>query len=406
MLSSLLASLTSLRDFFSRAFFTAAFLPTLLFSFINSLILFVWSWAFHNWVRSELLDTTGAGKTVVFTALFLALWIISYVVAALTPLAIRTLEGRNWWLWLRDPGIQFHLARYEKLSNSIDDAVEIYARIDNHRLTWRQRLEEAGVASARGLSGVAPPSPDSQSRIAELTKLQTADRLIPLKQLDTLVTTYESEIRATGITDELRGLAPRLQLLVDYAYNRALSEHSRLLNERNMEFGDREDIAPTRFGNVGQSSQAYAMRAYNCNLIRIWSALRRAAEKDDSTSKALENCKSQLDFLVACYWVSLGLAIEWAMIFTWYGEWRGAIASALFGPLICWMFWYGAAVEQYRVLQDLIVSTLNALRFQVLSDFRYGLPADLPEERELWRAIDFAISNGELLNLRYQYPKT
>ena len=220
--------------------------------------------------------------------------------------------------------------------------------------------------------------------------------------LDKLVETYDKEIRALGATDTLKGLAGDITLLIDYAANRAKSEHSRSLNDRNLDYGEEEEIAPTKFGNIGLSAQAYAARAYECNLTLIFSALRRAAEKAENTAKALENCKSQLDFLVACFWLSLALAVEWALLFAFYGNWIPALIAAAAGPLICRMLWYGASVEQYRVLQDLIIWLLNTLRFQVLSDLRLRLPVDLAEERKLWRSIELGIGAGEPLNLPYQ----
>jgi len=246
----------------------------------------------------------------------------------------------------------------------------------------------------------------TQTLINGLENDRAAYKLIRFDKIKALVDTFEAEIRERGYTVDLQASAGQLTLLIKYAVNRAKSEHSRWLNERNMNYGAEEEIAPTKFGNVGLTAQAYTMRAYQCNLVRIWSALRRVAEKDENTAKAFENCKSQLDYLVACFWLSLVLATEWALLLASRGDWFWAVTAATTGPLICWLLWYGAAVEQYRVLQDLISSSFNALRFQVLTDLRFPLPIDLAEERELWRAIDFGIGNGEPLNLRYQYPKS
>jgi hypothetical protein len=406
MLSTLLSSLTTLRDFLSRAFFIAAFIPTLLFLFINALVAYIWSWSFHNWISREFLDATGIRKAILFVALFFAVWIASYVVAALTPLWTRTLEGQNWGEWLRAPGKQYHSDRYQALSKQMDIAVEIYARIDRRRQGWEQDIHKANEDARRSPLSGDSPKPDTHASLIELRKARAAEQLIPLDKISGLYDTYVREIRAKGATDQLRGYAQEIVLLTNYTHDKAVGEHSRLLNERNMQYGNFENIAPTAFGNVGQTAQAYAMRAYHCNLAGIWNALRHVAEKDEKSSSSLENCKSQLDFLVACYWFSLILAIEWTLIFAWYGEYIGTILSAVLGPLICWMWWYGAAVEQYRVLQDLLVSTLNSLRFQILTEFHFGLPVDLPEERDLWRAIDFAIGNGEPLNLQYRAPTT
>src|SRR5919109_3978015 len=133
MLSTLLTSLTSLRDFFSRAFLIAAVLPTLFFLFLNAVIFYLWSWPVHKFLRTQIIDSTTVDRAIILVALFFAVWILSYVIAALTPLWIRTLEGRNWWPWLREEGVKYHLDCYRELSQRINKAVEIYASIDRSR---------------------------------------------------------------------------------------------------------------------------------------------------------------------------------------------------------------------------------------------------------------------------------
>ena len=279
MLSTLLTTINSLRDFLSRTFFLSAFLPTLVFVFTNLAILYVWSWHFHNWVGEQLDGTSTMYKTVLFSASFFAVWVHSYVVAALTPLWTRTLEGRNWWPWIREPGRHYHSARYREISDRINDAVQIYAGIDRKRPDWHTAIENAKSASSTALTG-AVLSPNTQDRLVNLKKLQNSHQLISLSDLENLVETYEKEILANGPIPLLDSLAAQITLLIAYAHSRALSEHSRLLNERNMDFGDQEEIAPTQFGNVGLSAQAYAMRAYRCNIGRIWNSVRRVIEKE------------------------------------------------------------------------------------------------------------------------------
>ncbi len=405
MLSSLLTQLTSLQAFFSRAFLIAALLPTLLFLFLNAVIFYLWSWPVHDWVRSQLLDATVSvlDKTILFAGFFFALWIASYITAALTPLWIRTLEGRNWWSWLSKGGATYHLNRYRDLSLQIEKAVRIHVDIDRNRKKWDQKIQNAFTGAGPGKSGAASTT-NTQNLIKGLQGDSAIHKLIEFKDLESLVDTYDQELRTLGATDTLKRLASDITLLIDYASIRAKGEYSGCLNERNLNFGEVAKIAPTKFGNIGLSAQAYATRAYGCNLALIWSSLRHAAEKTENIAKELENCKSRLDFLVACFWLTLLLAVEWALLFAFNGDVLPALIIAFAGPLICWMLWYGAAVEQYRSLQDLIISLLNHLRFQVLSDLRLGLPIDLNEERELWRVIELGIGSGEPFNLRYQHP--
>jgi hypothetical protein len=406
MFATLLSELKPIREFLSSAFWLAAFLPTLLFIFFNGLILFLWSWPFHNWAMKHLFDRSALYTTVIFTIGFLGLWIYSYVVAALTPLWIRTLEGKNWWAWIRDPGVEFHRARFMELTKNIENAVKIYVSIADQRPKWKATIANAKL----GFSVTADPDPSHTPQTPEglipLQALQNSHKQIALHQIEDLVSRLASDISRYGETEDQRSHAETITELITYAYKRSQIEHSRLLTEFYAEYGDQEEIAPTRFGNVGLSAQAYAMRAFRCNITLIWSALRRAADGNANTSKALEDAKSQLDFFVASFWLTLLLAMAWSLIFMWHEEWVGALSSAVLGPLSCWALWYGAAVEQYQALQGLIVASLNSYRFEVISALKLNLPADLMEERELWRAFDLAVGNGQSLNLRYKHIKS
>ncbi|MDE3166656.1 MAG: hypothetical protein KGN36_12695 [Acidobacteriota bacterium] len=400
MLGTLLSSLTSLSTFLSRAFLIAAFIPTLLFVFLHALLLYLFNWGARGWLEGQLIDSGAAHRGIVFAALFIGVWIGAYLVAALTPLWTRTLEGRNWGA-LRKPGTAYHRRRYDELTARIDGAVGVYARIEAQRAGWRNAV----TAAARTAPAVAEPAPASLTTAPAVERLraeQAIYAMVPFADLDTAYTDLAREIGTLGVTPQLRALAEALPLITDYASRRAQSEHSRLLAERNMSFGIAEDIAPTEFGNVGLSAEAYAMRAYQCNLTQIWGALRQATQKDDKLGPALEDAKMQLDFLVASYFLFLGWSLPWAVIFALRGEMLVSAVFALGGPWLAWALWYGAAVERYRVMQDLITSLLDSLRLQVLGNLHLCPPLDLEEERALWRALDLTIGNGQPGNLRYR----
>lgn len=400
MLGTLLTGLSSLRDFLSRAFFVAAFVPTLLFVFLNALMLYLLNWGVHNWIESELFNGDATHRIVVFSALFLGIWILSYLVGALTPFWTRTLEGRNWGV-LRGLGISWERSRFESLNQRINQAVAIYARIDRARPGWRADIEKA-AAAAPAITGTPQPATAAAGSVSDLRALEALFAMIPFEDINNAYAALTGDIGRIGVVPEVSALAEALTLLTDYASRRAMSEHSRLLAERNMAFGIAEDIAPTLFGNAGLTAEAYAMRAYQCNLPQVWGALRQAAQKDDKLGPALEDAKMQLDFQVACWFLFLFWSLVWAAYFALGHNEGWSVLFATGGPLLAWALWYGAAVERYRICQDLIMSLLDSLRFQVLANLHLAQPADLEEERALWRALDFTIGNGQPGNLRYR----
>jgi len=405
MLSSLLSSLTSLRDFFSRAFFIAAFVPALLFVFINAAIFYVWNWPVHDWIDANLLKPTGVNQAIVFAGLFFFIWINAYLVSSLTPLWTRALEGSNWWPWLRALGAKPHLQRFLKLNAQINQAVVTYAKIELNRPQRRLDVEDAIAVSLEEGPKIQPPAITADDWVKTLQGKQRKNKLISNEEIDKLIKAQTDEIKIYGNSVPLQVLAGTIDDLVDYAISRARAQHILAMNERNMDFPEQTDIAPTRFGNIGQTAQANAMRAYGLNLTNFWSVLRRVAQKDDSTAKSLENTKSQLDFLVAGFWLSLTVAVEWAVIFAIDGNWKATLASAVAGPAICWFWWYGAAVEQYRALQDLIGSCVTSYRIQVLTELHFGAPMNIEAERYLWGVVDKTIGMGEPTDLDFQFPK-
>jgi hypothetical protein len=398
MLGTLLSSLTSLQTFVSRAFFIGAFIPTLLFAFLNGLLLYLLHWGVHDWLEAQFFNTSAAHYAVVFATLFLGLWIAAFIVAALTPWFTRTMEGRNWGVF-RKVGIDYERWRFQEMTRSINEAVRTYGRIEAKRAAWRSQLVAAHAAAP------ASPTlrePTAKDKVQTIQGLQEVYATVPYEDLDDSYTKLADDIRVSGITPAIKALAESMPLLVEYAVARAQAEHSRVLAERNSSFGIGENIAPTEFGNVGLTAEAYALRAYKINLPQIWGALRQAAQKDDKLGPALEDAKMQLDFLVASYFLVLIWAAIWAVTFAMRGQVVVSAAFAVGGPLAVWGLWYGAAVERYRVLQDLITSLLDGLRFQVLTNLHLPTPIDLEEERALWRALDFTVGNGQPGNLRYR----
>ena len=157
--------------------------------------------------------------------------------------------------------------------------------------------------------------------------------------------------------------------------------------------------------NVANSIQSYALRRYHCNLELIWSNLLRVAQNDDKSQAMLLEAKTQLDFLVACCWLTLVSAVLWAIVFAVAVPSRAAfLASALGGPLLAWL-WYRAATEQYRSFADVAMTTFDTLRFDLLRTMRIAAPADVADERTVWENVDLMTTFGADRNFRYDPPK-
>ena len=80
---------------------------------------------------------------------FFFIWINAYLVSSLTPLWTRSLEGSNWWPWLRELGAKPHLKRFLKLNAQINHAVATYANIELNRPQRRLDVEDAIAVSLK-----------------------------------------------------------------------------------------------------------------------------------------------------------------------------------------------------------------------------------------------------------------
>src|SRR5258708_28413389 len=234
MLSSLLSGLPSLRDFFSRAFFIAAFIPALLFVFINAAILYVWNWPVHDWINANLLKPTGANQAIVFTGLFFFIWINAYLVSSLTPLWTRSLEGSNWWPWLRDLGAKPHLKRFLKLNTLIEEAVVTYATIELNRPQRTLDVEDAIAVSLQVGPKIQPPATTADDLMKTLQAKRRKNELITNDEIGDLIKAQSDAIKVYGNTAPLQVLAGTIEDLVDYAISRAKAQHILAMNERNM----------------------------------------------------------------------------------------------------------------------------------------------------------------------------
>lgn len=404
MLQALIASLGSLRTFLVPAFFLGAFVPTLVFAFLNGLLLFAWTESFHNWFVAHFLNAPAGEKTFAFTVAFFTIWVVAYATASLTPFWMRTLEGKTWPEVLRDIGVKSQLERRRRLRDARDEAARISVDIRGDSRKWETELALPPPAGESALRKKRREilKPGVERLLTPLKRRMFAGRLITHRELNVLV----RRICVSGATPP-----DVLDALIKYAQNRAEIELWRKDAEINANFGTTEEFEPTRFGNIGFLAKSYLREAYACDLDLAWSALTRVVEKDKSASDTLQACKTQLDFLVANFWLFLMFILTWTLVFLLSGKIFLGTSFLVVGAMICSQVWYGAAVEQYRVLQNLIVSILSGpIRFQLLQELRAPLPLDAWDEREIWRAyrecfkLDPAAAAQARPNFEYHHP--
>ena len=466
MLQTLLNNLTALRSFFSQAFFLSAFIPTLVFAFLNGLLLYEWSDWFHQWVTTHLPNTLtlSFSHTFAFTALFFAIWILSYATAAATQYWTRILEGKNWPPFLRDDGIRCQVKRHNRLQTDRDKASKIRNDLRAKQNDWDKQMtlarskttlaDEFDKQCTQLRDNSAFPSrlheqlkaiqrsghlardeahrqeekaPERENRAQQRSSRPYLKKLNHIKKKSLAGKRIEAE-ELQELIDGMAENAARMESLDkditdlrEYAENHASREVQRQEDELVAEFSVNEDYQPTRFGNIGLLAKTYIKKVYGCDLALVWNTLSELLEKpktgsdkaasDNANSEKLQAHQTHLDFLVANLCFFSVLIFSWTLVFSLSGHPIVAVLFFLIGSGICSNVWYTAAVEQYRMLQQFTISLFSGpIRFQLLQELRAPLPADVEEERGIWKSfnkafrVTSAVKDEAGSNFRYKHP--
>ena len=399
--------LTQLQNYFSKYFVVGSFFPMLAFSFLNGLIAYPLVGVWRNWANVNLLQVSAAGAAFFTVSVVVAIVLAAYVLAALSPFLRRTLEGQ-WRERFRQLFIPAQNRRREALVKELTKAGMEMADLADAP-NWNKGIGEAWTEGRQTYPNATWTAPNPDPIGEGLKKLEENRNKYQLAPADKLQDISEKLAAALKIhnmdkSSTLDEYHRKLTALIRYADDRARARYARLQNELNSNFGEQE-LAPTKMGNVANTIQGYVMRRYHCNFEIVWSNLQRIVPKDDKANAALQEAKTQLDFLVACCWLTLLSAVLWSIFFTLLDPSReGFLAVSLGGPALAYM-WYRAAAEQYRSFADVAMTSFDTFRFDLLREMRVKLPADVEDERLIWENLDRLATFGETQNFQYEPPK-
>jgi hypothetical protein len=399
--------LSQLQSYFSKYFIIGSFCPMLAFAFVNGLAAYLLFGNWRRWVDANVLQSGVGHTTFITTSFVVAILLAAYVLSSLGTFLRRLLEGRfGLASKLFIPGQNRHRQR---LINTLNEA---YIRIVDLQDAPRWELEmrnsrDEGRTLRRQTPFAEKSDKDSlEEELRALERMRAKNEIIDADKLRELVEKMKTrlatyDVDASPIVERQHR---RLGTLIDYAKERAKAHHSRLLNELHSNFGA-EEVAPTKMGNVANTIQSYALRRYRCNFEAIWSNLQRVVQKDEKAQAALQEAKTQLDFLVACCWLTLLWAATWSVVLgSITPSAKAFVLVAIGGPILAYM-WYRAAAEQYRSFADIAMTTLDAFRFDLLRELRLSAPTDVEEERYIWESFDQLTTYGADRNFRYESPK-
>jgi hypothetical protein len=406
MLSTLLSQISALQGFFSKYFVLGSFCPVLAAVFLNGLAGYFVFDDWHAFVDANLVEASFTAGTLTVTSLAVGLALAAYVLSSLSTFLRQVLEGKGAvWSWIGPMFIPAQNRRRAAMIAGLEKAgMDLIDLRDSADWLERLRLARAEGTRLHPRAKINLPAAITET-LAQYERRRAQHKRLEIPQLEALVGEIETQLKA-GDADADATLAKqqeRVVKLVHYAENRTRQHQVRLQNELNSNYG-LQDVAPTRMGNIANATQSYALRRYHCNLDSIWSNLQIVAETDKNWPERMQTAKAQLDFMVACVWLSVVSSIGWMVAFTWLVPGRiGLAVVALLGPGLAYV-WYRAATEQYRSFSDLMMTTLDTFRLNLLQAMRLPLPADVEEEREIWNDLDRLSTFGEIRNFRYKHP--
>ncbi len=414
MFTTLLSNLQSL---ISTRFLVASFFPMLAFWFGHAAMLFLLHAPFHQYVLNNIGQTSGLALVITAVAL-IAIAFTAYAESALLP-AIQSLMEGNWSQWLVSVFAPSQVKRYERINREIEKNRRLRGAFANptggqsQADRWKAALTTARI---HGTDHVAANNYNMEAtsalHITELSRSRLHSRAIPADDIGLAVTQFVLDLRGNNADqpgpngdNALERIRQLLWDLIDYANEYAASQYRLLVAIRQSTFGS-FPLAPTRMGNVAKSVQNYAIERYDFNFEFFWSRLQFIVQRDKDFGAVLQAAKTQLDFLISCSALTLLWAALWApWLYLSSGPIWVFVAVAVVGPLAAYG-WYRVAVTQYRTLADLLRSSVDLFRLDLLTQLQYARPETVYEERDLWGSVDGLHALYELRDLRFAPPKS
>jgi hypothetical protein len=409
MLSVALDRLTTLT---SKHFIVGAFVPVLVFALLNGLVLYAeFDW-FQSWASPQIAAT---GRVFDAAAVALGLAVCAYVLWSINSFLRQILEGRSLmpeWLKRRLRAHQAELLRARRKDHR--NAWISVSRIKDEKRKWNDDLVAAGVEGNTkhrgvnnydGINGPAAAAMDKLRQHREDAKAPEVSDLVDSvdKLRDVLSKNDVAAINPTAKRLTLSDDQRELLSLADYAEDEWVAREVACAAVLQTRFGT--EAAPTTMGNVAASMEGYALSRYRMNLATVWNRLQPVLQKQSDFYGVLQDAKTQLDFLVACIWLTAITTAVWVVVLPLWTHtvWLFLIV-AIGGPALA-RFLYLIALENYVAFGSIVCTGIDLYRFELLDALRIPKPSRLLDERATWEALQHVTSFGvEWIDLSYRHP--
>jgi hypothetical protein len=404
----------TLDKWLNRPFLLAYFSPWLIFAFANGVMAYI---TFPQ-VAAQIdryVQGNPADKAIVVAVAIGAIGVVSYVSSLLLRGMTRLLEGR--WLpeWLADQMTALHAEELseleqqkDRLSKLVDALKTVSSRAENDLMDARSRGE-------LGRRNLRPEQIKAAAgAVAVLWRKWYRNQLVEPHEISDAIDALAAAL-ASNCADPARLIAGTNPLsrkldtawsqklhiahhdlvykLLPYALDVARERHNLSFIKRYQRFAKAE-LAPTRIGNDAATLRSYCDTRYNLDFDFFWPRLQIVIQKDQNLNAALVNSKTQLDFVVLLFWLTLVFTGIWLLALTWWGNslWAFVFVAAL-GPLAC-RIWLGIVQASYAAFTELARSAIDLKRLDLLTALHWPLPLTADAELRTWKAVGERMSIG------------
>jgi hypothetical protein len=148
-------------------------------------------------------------------------------------------------------------------------------------------------------------------------------------------------------------------------------------------------------GNLAESVRSYARSRYEMNLDSFWSRLQKSIQADEKFYLTLIDAKTQLDFLVSLFWLTTLFTVIWlASILYLRTSWLAFVFVGVIGAGLA-ALWYEIAKQNYLAFADILRTSIDMFRFDLLKGLHIKLPSSSDHERTTWQQLNYLIGHGD-----------
>ena len=421
MLSTLLDSIRS--QFGSKSYWLAGMLPLLLFLAASVFT----ANPHYPWLMPLLTEAQGwEAKTFKYSLAMLLLTVLAYLLSTLSSVLLRALEGRIGPLgWLSPALCPAHQKRLREIDRQYRKARTAQDEVADRKDAWLTRLDHA-----RETGAAHPPLTKQQEKawpetaaaksVKAIRAAHGRNAYLRVDALDAAVMLLEAELAAhdAGAAGVLDDAHFDMKAAIQYALDRYEFDMRNLLQERQTSYPgvrptstDQPEVpiahdllAPTTLGNIGRTIGMYTLVRYGMDMDIFWTRLQSSLQKDAKEYYAvLQDSKVQVDAMVALCWASVSYTLVWLILLLGLPSAtpREFMTVGVAGTVAAMVF-YVLACESYRVFAEVMRSSVDLFRFQMLKALSIGVPADSNDEKDLWVRLGNATGFLDPEDFRYK----